>query len=186
VLLFYLTPEKFITGAYVKIGFFATDDDLRYQDEVHGPLLLQVERTPDLLQTKYTKAQVHYEGASRLEEPPFTAAALREVLLNALIHKDYMGGTPLQISVYEHHLQFWNEGHLPYLDGGKLLRKHPSKPFNPDVANTLFQAGYIKSWGWGTLKILSECRAIHLPAPRFYFEASGFVVAFAEYSLAYW
>jgi ATP-dependent DNA helicase RecG len=67
-----------------------------------------------------------------------------------------------------------------------LLRKHPSKPFNPDVANTLFRAGFIESWGRGTLKILSECRAVHLPAPRFYFEASGFVMAFAEYSLAYW
>lgn len=187
VLLFHPTPEKFITGAYVKIGFFATDDDLRYQDEVHGPLLLQVERTLDLLQTKYTKAQVRYEGASRLEEPPFPAAALREALLNALAHKDYSGGTPVQISVYEHQLQFWNEGHLPdSWTVENLLRKHPSKPFNPDVANTLFRAGYIESWGRGTLKILSECRAVHLPAPRFYFEASGFVVAFAEYSPAYW
>lgn len=187
VLLFHPTPEKFITGAYVKIGFFVTDDDLRYQDEVHGPLLLQVERTLDLLQTKYTKAQVRYEGASRLEEPPFPAAALREALLNALAHKDYSGGTPVQISVYEHHLQFWNEGHLPdSWTVENLLRKHPSKPFNSDVANTLFRAGYIESWGRGTLKILSECRAVHLPAPRFYFEASGFVVAFTEYSPAYW
>lgn len=88
VLLFHPTPEKFITGAYVKIGFFATDDDLRYQDEVHGPLLLQAERTLDLLQTKYTKAQVRYEGASRLEEPPFPVAALREALLNELDNKD--------------------------------------------------------------------------------------------------
>ena len=104
VLLFHPTPEKFITGAYVKIGFFATDDDLRYQDEVHGPLLLQVERTLDLLQTKYTKAQVRYEGASRLKESPLPAAALREAFLNALAHKDYSGGTPIQISVYEHHL----------------------------------------------------------------------------------
>nr|GEZ02644.1 hypothetical protein [Tanacetum cinerariifolium] len=187
VLLFHPTPEKFITGAYVKIGFFATDDDLRYQDEVHGPLLLQVARTLDLLQTKYTKAQVRYEGASRLEEPPFPAPALREALLNALAHKDYSGGAPVQISVYENHLQFWNEGHLPDTwTVENLLRKHPSKPFNPDVANTLFRAGYIESWGRGTLKILNECRAVHLPAPRFYFEASGFVVAFAEYSPAYW
>jgi ATP-dependent DNA helicase RecG len=34
--------------------------------------------------------------------------------------------------------------------------------------------------------MLNECRAAHLPAPRFYFEASGFVVAFADYSAAYW
>lgn len=36
------------------------------------------------------------------------------------------------------------------------------------------------------MKILNECRAVHLPAPSFYFEASGFVVAFAECSPAYW
>lgn len=187
VLLFHTTPEKFITGAYVKIGFFATDDDLRYQDEVYEPLLLQVERTLDLLQTKYTRAQVRYECPSRLEEPPFPAAALCKALLNALAHKDYSGGTPVQISVYTHHLQFWNEGHLPDSWTVKnLLRKHPSKPFNPDVANTLFRASCIESWGRGTLKILRKCRAVHLLAPRFYFEASGFVVTFAEYSLAYW
>jgi ATP-dependent DNA helicase RecG len=34
VLLFHPRPEKFVTGAYVKLGYFATDDDLRYQDEV--------------------------------------------------------------------------------------------------------------------------------------------------------
>lgn len=34
ILLFHPTPERFITGAYVKIGYFETDDDLRYQDEV--------------------------------------------------------------------------------------------------------------------------------------------------------
>jgi ATP-dependent DNA helicase RecG len=104
-----------------------------------------------------------------------------------MAHKDYSSGTTIQISVYEHHLQFWNECHLPDTwTVESLLRKHPFKPFNPDVANTLFRAGFIKSWGRGTLKILSECRAVHLSAPRFYFEASGFVMAFAEYSLAYW
>lgn len=39
VLLFHPDPEKYITGAYVKIGFFNTDDDLVFQDEIHGYLL---------------------------------------------------------------------------------------------------------------------------------------------------
>jgi hypothetical protein len=29
-----------VTGAYVKIGYFKTDDDLVFQDEVHGSLIL--------------------------------------------------------------------------------------------------------------------------------------------------
>lgn len=44
LLLFHPTPERFVTGVYLKIGRFATDDDLRYQDEVHSPLMDQIEK----------------------------------------------------------------------------------------------------------------------------------------------
>lgn len=53
MLLFHETPERFVPGAYVKIGFFRNDADLAYQDEVHGNLFLQAEKTLDLLLTKY-------------------------------------------------------------------------------------------------------------------------------------
>jgi ATP-dependent DNA helicase RecG len=36
LLLFHPDPEKFITGAYVKIGYFESDSDLIFQDEIHG------------------------------------------------------------------------------------------------------------------------------------------------------
>jgi ATP-dependent DNA helicase RecG len=55
-LLFGINPERFIPGASIKIGFFFTDDDLRYQDEIHGDLFLQVEKTLELLHSKYLKA----------------------------------------------------------------------------------------------------------------------------------
>lgn len=44
VMLFHDDPERVVTGAYVKIGYFRTDSDLLYQDEVHGSLLEQVEK----------------------------------------------------------------------------------------------------------------------------------------------
>lgn len=49
VIAFGKSPEKLITGAYVKIGFFRTHTDLLYQDEIHGSLFQQVEKTMDLL-----------------------------------------------------------------------------------------------------------------------------------------
>ncbi len=49
-LLFYAEPERFIGGAYVKIGYFEKNDaDLRYQDEVQGSLLAQVNQAVDIL-----------------------------------------------------------------------------------------------------------------------------------------
>jgi ATP-dependent DNA helicase RecG len=100
LLLFHPTPEKFVTGAYLKIGRFATDEELRYQDEVHGPVLEQIEKGLDLLLTKYLTADIHYEGAGRAEILPFPREAIREALLNAVAHKDYSSGSPVQISVY--------------------------------------------------------------------------------------
>jgi len=89
ILLFHPDPERFVTAAYVKIGFFASDNDLRYQDEVHGNLFEQVNKTTDLLLTKYMKAEIRYDGVNRIEEYPFPEAALREALLNAIAEASF-------------------------------------------------------------------------------------------------
>jgi len=88
LLLFHPEPERFLTGAFVKVGFFRTNDDLLYHDEVHGDLFMQVSKTMDLLLTKYLKAAIRYEGVQRVETFPVPEPALREALLNAIIHKD--------------------------------------------------------------------------------------------------
>ncbi len=66
-LLFSDRPERFVSGAWIKIGCFVTDDDLLYQDEVHGSLFQQVETTLELLLTKYLRAYISYEGLQRKE-----------------------------------------------------------------------------------------------------------------------
>lgn len=48
VLLFYPDPERFVTGSYIKIGYFETDADLRYHDEIHGDIFTQVNRTLEI------------------------------------------------------------------------------------------------------------------------------------------
>ena len=68
VICFHPDPEKWVTCAYTKIGFFADNDaDIIYQDEVHGSLIKQVEKTMDLIYTKYMKALISYEGIRRKE-----------------------------------------------------------------------------------------------------------------------
>jgi ATP-dependent DNA helicase RecG len=181
ILLFHSNPEKFVTGAYIKIGFFETDDDLKFQDEVHGNLFEQIEKTMDLLFTKYIHSAISYEGINRIEKYDYPKDAVREALLNAIAHKDYSGGTPIQISVYKGKIIFWNEGQLPEnWTVENLLTKHPSKPYNPDIANALFRSGYIESWGRGTLKMIKECEAVGLPKPVYFYDMSGFFVRFKK------
>ncbi len=113
ILLFYSKPEKYITGAYIKIGYFENEADLIFQDEVHGNLFEQIEGTIDLLFSKYIKALISYEGISRIETYEYPKEAIREALLNALAHKDYSGGVPIQIKVYKDRIMIWNDGQLP-------------------------------------------------------------------------
>ena len=91
-LLFSENPERHVSGAYIKIGFFVTDDDLRYQDEIHGNLFMQAEKTLDLMFSKYLKAYISYEGLQRLEKFLFPYPAVREALLNAVVIKTTVAG----------------------------------------------------------------------------------------------
>lgn len=183
VLLFHPNPEKYVTGAYIKIGFFESDDDLKYQDEVKGNLLEQAEEALDLLKTKYDKAEITYNNGVREETYAFPQDAVREALLNAIAHKDYSSGIPIQISVYSDKIIFWNEGQLPAnWTVDRLTQKHPSKPFNPDIANTLFRAGYIESWGRGTIKIINACKAHKIAPPIFSNTPPDFQVELIRFS----
>jgi ATP-dependent DNA helicase RecG len=181
ILLFHPKPEKYVTGAYIKIGYFENEADLMYQDEVHGNLFEQIEQTMDLLFTKYIKALISYEGISRVETYEYPMEAVREALLNAVAHKDYSGGAPIQIKVFKDRIMIWNDGQLP--DNWtitNLLKKHASKPYNPDIANTLFRSGYIESWGRGIEKMINYCLEVNIPAPTYSFEGSDFLVEFKK------
>ena len=60
------------------------------------------------------------------------------------------------------------------------MNKHPSRPYNPDIANALFRSGYVESWGRGMLKMKQECAAAGKPEPLYYYEMSGFWVEFKK------
>ncbi|MBQ6566781.1 MAG: putative DNA binding domain-containing protein [Treponema sp.] len=168
VLLFHRNPEKWITGSFVKIGFFETDADLRYQDEVHGSLMIQADRVIDLLYTKYLTAEISYDNITRIEHYPFPKDAVREAIFNALIHQDFSVGVPVQISVYRDKLYISNDCVFPSdWTADTLLQKHRSLPHNPDIANTFFRAGFIESWGRGIEKICTLCKEYGIPSPEY-------------------
>ncbi|KPA11194.1 transcriptional regulator [Candidatus Magnetomorum sp. HK-1] len=179
VLLFHPEPEKFITGAFIKIGYFQNNADILYHDEIHGNLFAQIDHAMDLLLTKYTKALISYEGLQRIETHPVPEDALREILLNAVVHKDYACSSPVQISVYNNKILFWNPGVLP--EGWTvetLTQKHASQPFNPDIANVFFRSGMIEAWGRGVEKVFDSCRKSGIEKPDLRYEKTGLWVEF--------
>ena len=178
-LLFHRDPEKFITGSYLKIGFFDSETELIYHDEIHGNLFQQADKTMEVLLTKYLKARISYEGITRVETFPYPEAALREAIINAIVHKEYSSGIPIQIKVFENKIRIWNDGQLPTdWSLNNLFTVHPSKPNNPDVANAFFRTGMIESWGRGIEKIIDMCVASGLTKPIFDTSFGGLQIEF--------
>lgn len=179
MLLFSKDPQQWLQGAYAKIGFFETDADLLYQDEIHGSLLDQIDRIIEVAYLKYMKAKITYEGMQRIERYFVPDAALREALLNALCHKNYASGIPIQISIYDDKLYIANCGQLPEnWTVEKLLSKHASAPFNPNIAHVFYLAGFIESWGRGIEKICTACREDGVPQPEYSVNPGDIMVKF--------
>lgn len=118
-------------------------------------------------------------SSGRVETYPYPEEALREAVTNAFAHKDYSSGIPIQTSVYENKLIIWNEGQIP-TDWSleKFVSKHPSKLFNPNIANTFFRAGLIETWGRGIFKIIDACVKDRLKKPIFRTDFGGLFIEF--------
>jgi len=118
------------------------------------------------LNYKFLTRPISFEGFQRVEKDQYPIQALREMLLNALVHRTYMGAT-IQMRVFDDKLSIWNEGILPFgLSLEDLKSDHNSRPRNPLIANACFFAGYIDTWGRGTLKIINACKEAGLPEPE--------------------
>ena len=168
ILLFGKDTQKFYPSAYLKIGKFLTEADLQTSDVVEGNLFEQLESALEILRTKYLKSEIRFEGIHRREILEYPHEALREGIINALIHRDYLGTSTIQIRVYNDRLVMMNEGKFPpEVPVEKLKTEHISKPRNVLLAGAFYKAGFIESWGRGTIKIVEKCLEQGLPEPDF-------------------
>ena len=178
IVLFGKNPARFFNNCVVKIGRFGKDSsDLKFQEIVEGNVVYLLKEVPEQLNRKFFTKAISFEGMQRIEKGEYPVAALREMLLNALVHRNYLGSSVVQIRMFDNHFNIWNEGGLPAgISLDSLRRQHPSRPRNLLIADVCFKAGYIDAWGSGTLKIISTCKEAGLPVPEIMEQDGGILV----------
>ena len=176
IVLFGKDPGKFYPNMAVKIGKFGeTDADLKFHEVIEGNLVQLKDRIGEMLNAKFFIHPIDFMGMQRVERDEYPVDAVREMVLNALVHRNYMGA-PTQIRLYDDNFSVWNDGSLPEGISEEDLKKvHRSKPRNPLLADVCFKAGYIDSWGRGTIKIIEACQEFGLPEPILKEEQGGFL-----------
>ncbi len=172
-LLFHRAPQRLFPRACLKIGSFR-GSELLFQDVVEGNLFAQVDRAVDLLETKYTRGLVSYDGVHRVETFPVPREAMREAVINAVIHRDYASPTAIQIRVSDDRISIWNAAVLsPEWFAEHLAEELASRPHNPRIAGAFFRAGMIEAWGRGIRRIVDLCAQAGNPTPTWRFTGGG-------------
>jgi ATP-dependent DNA helicase RecG len=120
-----------------------------------------------------------YSGLQRIETLEYPEIALREAILNAIIHRNYSGNTFFTIKVFDNSMELWNEGELMFpLDIKSLKKQHLSRLRNKLIANIFYRSGQIEAWGRGTLKMVDDARIGEYPEPEFEKFEDGILVKF--------
>lgn len=173
LLLFGKNPQHYCLNARIKIGRFgATQAALMNQDLIGGDLIRMADRVMEALDAKYLIRPIHYEGMQRIEPLEIPEDGLREILYNAICHKDYNGPDSL-LRVFDDRITFWNQGPLPSeITPESIYRPHDSHPRNRLIANAFYMAGFVEAWGRGYELITEAFKKEGLELPTM-IEAEG-------------
>jgi len=164
VLLFAQDPQRFYPHAFVRIGRFRSPTFVADDHPIYGTIWDQAEG-----------AMAHFRrhlqtGYGPTPEPAreviweYPLEALREAIINAVCHRDYIDHGHVQVRWFDDHMVVVSPGTLPPpLRLEDLKRPHRSYPRNRKIAEMFYYAGWIEQWGSGIEKILEECRDVGLP-----------------------
>jgi len=181
VLLFGKNPQDFFIQAGVKcIRFKGTDvtaDMLDFKD-VEGDLFSQVgEVEKSIFSNIALKAWIEGRKLERQEKWEYPPRAIREALVNAIVHRDYRSSGKVQVRIYDDRIEFWNPGKLPAGWTIQTLKEeHTSEPFNPLIFKMFSWVGRVEEVGSGTNKIMNRCKEWELPEPEFGMNATSIFV----------
>lgn len=182
-ILFSPEPRRLNDATFLKIGFFDETKVLRREDYVEGPVIMMVDKAPDILYGCYIQDTYGYNGptAQRTIVHQYPREALRELIVNAIVHKDYSVQEPTTIRIYSDRLEIFCFRGLPKgWSTDKLLEGHPSVRRNRTLAAVFFAAGYVENWGQGIENVLEECRSNGNPDPEFSVMFDGLKVTIRE------
>jgi len=179
ILLFGKNPQKPFTNLCVRIGRFKTETTIIDDKWVKGNLFQQFDETLNVLR-QHIGVRYEIKGIEREDIWDYPLPALREAVLNALIHRDYFNiANFTTIKVYDDHIWFSNPGGLPEgITVEQLKSPHQSCLRNPLIAKVFYLAGYIEQYGSGTVRMVEWMREAGLPEPEYREEMGGFSVYF--------
>jgi ATP-dependent DNA helicase RecG len=177
ILLFGKDPQRYFLNSVLRIIRLKNHTTIVGDKLIDGNLFKQVIEGEEAIKY-FINVRYEIKDFQRDEIWDYPLAAIREAMINALIHRDYFRwGVQTQIKIFDDYIWFYNIGGLPKgITLEQLKKPHSSVPRNPLIVHIFYLAGFIEEVGSGTGRMIEEMKKAGLPEPELKEEMGGFSV----------
>lgn len=172
-------PDKYCPGSFLKIESFDNEGTLLNSDILRMPVALLPAECMRVLSDKYLKPTPRFNSKTNKVRIEYTypLEAVRELVVNAIVHKDYSIDQEVSIGIYKDKLTIYSPGILPQaitLEDLKVM--HTSIRCNRRLADAFHALRYVECWGQGLPRVMRACKDNGNPEPEFTIKSDGLLV----------
>jgi ATP-dependent DNA helicase RecG len=168
LLLFGRHPQQWLPNAIILAARFPGEaiSDRFIKQEIRGTLPDQL-RQAEAFWRDNSRSVVRLVGLTRQETTEYPPEAVRELLVNAVAHRDYnQQGDGIHLHIFSDRLEVHSPGGLPGpVTLENLLEARFSR--NAVIAQVLSDLGFVERLGYGLNRVVTVMKQAHLPPPRF-------------------
>ena len=162
----------------IEAGRFASPTIIKDSITSRDTLIEQVQRIMDFMVKHINKAYIITGNPKREERWDYPMEALREIVINMIVHRDYRSANDSTIKVYDDRIEFFNPGVL--LDDLTVEKiktgNYKSHLRNKQIATIFRELELIEKYGSGVRRVIDNCMAYGLPEPEFEVTQGGLAV----------
>ncbi|XWX04615.1 ATP-binding protein [Aggregatilineales bacterium SYSU G02658] len=178
ILLFGKDPQRFVRGATISAVHFdgTVMTDTHTRQDLSGTLIDQIRHIEPFLRAHLRREVRLGDTMAREEQYEYPMEAARELIINALAHRDYsIQGDYIRVLVFTNRFEVHSPGGLPgYMTLENLKDERFSR--NPIIVQVLSDMLYIERLGYGVDRVIELMQSHGLRAPEFIERAGGFQV----------
>jgi ATP-dependent DNA helicase RecG len=167
MLLFGIERTNYFSDAWIQAGRFKGTDRTSIVDHVNINELpvSAIERAIQFIQ-KHLSKSAEIGSLRRKDRWTIPIAALREAVINAVVHADYsQRGAPIRIALFDDRLEIENPGLLPFGLTVEDLHQGISRLRNRVIGRVFNELGLVEQWGSGIQRMTTTCHQSGLATP---------------------
>ncbi len=177
LLLFGREPQRLLPSAEILLARYAGAEmsDAFLRETARGALPEQIRAAEAFLTTNMRKG-ARIADFKRQEKPEYPLSAVREVIVNAVAHREYqIRGEEIRVLMFNDRVEVYSPGRLPgHITVENIVEERFAR--NEVIVQVLTDLGFVERLGYGIDRILRQMSEAGLPQPKFQETANGFRV----------